>query len=220
MRACIMRACRYEQAKNELQSLLSGIGESERGRFNNIKNREYFSQSVGGLMALSRILDGRLPEIVRDGQGRPHFAEGDIDFNISHSGELCAAVLLERGKVGIDIEMLEGDIERQRKIANRYFTEKEKKLLADSKKPQLDFFLLWTRKEAYAKCIGEGLSSLLAGKDTACAELFVYSYVISCDEKSYIMSICADEDESIELICSDENISIERIENEYQGYSK
>lgn len=90
--------------------------------------------------------------------GKPYLINSPWHFNLSHSGDyvLCA---LSRREVGADIQ-----IERKKnvkKIAERFFSEEENRMLKQSEDENADFFRLWTRKEAYGKLTGEGLAGVL-----------------------------------------------------------
>lgn len=86
-------------------------------------------------------------------------AEGGLEFNVSHSHTL-ALVAVARGRaLGVDIERLRADA-AERQIAERFFSAQEVAALCalpDAQQPRA-FFDCWTRKEAYIKARGEGLS--------------------------------------------------------------
>ena len=83
-------------------------------------------------------------------------------FNLSHSRNyVCLAVSPNR-RVGVDIEVLDKDIQRLDKIASFAFSDPEVQALstypATSRREA--FYTLWTAKEAYVKGTGEGLTRL------------------------------------------------------------
>lgn len=83
----------------------------------------------------------------------------DLRFNLSHSGEWALIALAEGREVGVDIEQhserrdLDG-------LARRVLSDTElvdwRAATTHDARTEL-FFALWTRKEAYAKGLGEGL---------------------------------------------------------------
>lgn len=85
-----------------------------------------------------------------------------IQFNLSHSGTLALyAVTLDRA-VGIDLELIRPEsVDEQ--IAERFFSSEECAALGavHGNLRQKAFFTCWTRKEAYIKATGKGLSTLL-----------------------------------------------------------
>jgi 4'-phosphopantetheinyl transferase len=98
--------------------------------------------------------------------GKPHLdpdcGTDPIEFNVSHSGEI-ALVAISRLPVGIDIEQLRSHVSCMA-IARRYFSTREVRQLEaldERDRPQA-FFTCWTRKEAFVKATGKGISSGLA----------------------------------------------------------
>lgn len=98
------------------------------------------------------------------------FSESDIHFNISHSGEVTLLAFARGLKVGVDVEFArrESDLEA---IARRFFSAQEQQQLsALPTEERLDaFFRCWTRKEAYIKATGDGLSLPLHQFDVSIA---------------------------------------------------
>ena len=103
-------------------------------------------------------IDASKLQINTDENGKPYFdGRSDIDFNISHScGFVVCALSVGEGRVGVDVEREKSaiSIERQVKIAERFFSENEKKALADGE----SFVSLWTKREAYLKMTGDGFA--------------------------------------------------------------
>ncbi|EQB86584.1 hypothetical protein M918_13340 [Clostridium sp. BL8] len=90
--------------------------------------------------------------------GKPYLKEyPSFNFNISHSGEyvLCA---VDDKPIGIDVEEVK-PIECE-EIAKNFFETKEfEYIINQDLKFQLDrFYEIWTLKESYIKCCGQGLS--------------------------------------------------------------
>ena len=96
-------------------------------------------------------------------KGKPALAKdwggGTIRFNMSHSHELALyAVMLDR-EIGVDVEYMH-PIAEMEQIAERFFSKKENgvfRALPERKKTEA-FYNCWTRKEAFIKAIGDGLS--------------------------------------------------------------
>lgn len=78
----------------------------------------------------------------------------EMFFNLSHSEDYVICAVSER-EVGADIQKMQEQVPER--LANRFFSEKEKQLLQDCS-PDL-FYRLWTRKEAYGKLTGEGITA-------------------------------------------------------------
>ncbi len=211
MIACILKidpdALSCESAFTELD----GIGESELSRLGKIKNRDRLAHSVYGLLSLKRAIGGELREISRDGHGRPYFISGDTDFNITHSYQLCAAAVCENARVGIDIERIVISRERQGRIADRFFSDGERKLLDAAENFDECFFSLWTKKEAAAKCIGTGLADIVSG-DAESEDFFFWQYKVDCQGDVYMMTVCSDKDIEPEIIFEQNEISLKKMQ--------
>ncbi|MBQ8950373.1 MAG: 4'-phosphopantetheinyl transferase superfamily protein [Eubacterium sp.] len=77
-----------------------------------------------------------------------------IEFSISHSGDY-AAVVISDSTIGIDIEVKN---DTRFMVTNRMFTETEKNRVFSAEDKDSEFRDVWTEKEAYLKCTGEGIS--------------------------------------------------------------
>ena len=82
-----------------------------------------------------------------------------IRFNLSHSDDLAVVAVAADRDVGVDIEALR-PVPEIEEIARRYFSDREAIELLQSAGDarERNFFRIWTRKEAFIKAIGEGLS--------------------------------------------------------------
>lgn len=91
--------------------------------------------------------------------GKPYLANNTLNFNLSHAGSLIVYILAKSKQVGIDIENIR-PIPEFLDIAKEFFSMQENiDLNSISKDKQLKaFFSCWTRKEAFIKAIGNGLS--------------------------------------------------------------
>ena len=82
-----------------------------------------------------------------------------LQFNASHSDRLGLYVMARSGRVGVDIERVRPlpDLEA---IAGRTFSPHEQQALGavSPAKRCAAFFNCWTRKEAYIKALGDGLT--------------------------------------------------------------
>jgi 4'-phosphopantetheinyl transferase len=100
--------------------------------------------------------------VFREGpQGKPALAwpVEDIPFNLTHTGGLALVAIAGSGRVGIDAETVRSEIEVE-DLSRRFFAPAEAaEILALSPDAQLAaFFACWTRKEAFVKALGGGLS--------------------------------------------------------------
>ena len=87
------------------------------------------------------------------------YGKGDIRFNMSHSEGIAVYAFTRGREIGVDIERIH-EIPEMDRIAERFFSTRENAVfcaLPKSKRKEA-FFDCWTRKEAFIKAIGDGLS--------------------------------------------------------------
>lgn len=94
--------------------------------------------------------------------GKPLLAgeyQSEIHFNISHSDNLALIAVATGRAIGVDLERVRSDLAAD-EIAGRFFSPSERAALANlpAESKSEAFFRCWTRKEAFIKAIGEGLS--------------------------------------------------------------
>lgn len=91
--------------------------------------------------------------------GKPFLANSDLQFNVSHTEGLALLAFVRRRAIGIDVEKVRAQTD-VRQLAERFFSVHERRSLRDLAGDELHaaFFRCWTRKEAYIKAKGEGLS--------------------------------------------------------------
>src|SRR5262249_41616868 len=91
--------------------------------------------------------------------GKPFLPDIDLRFNLSHSGGWAALAVARGHEVGIDIEQIRADRATD-DLAQRFFSPREWAALRALPEAErcAAFFRCWTRKEAFIKLIGEGLS--------------------------------------------------------------
>jgi len=105
--------------------------------------------------------------------GKPYLAqEGEgsgLQFNLSHAGAMALVAVVQGRDVGVDIERIEAGRAHE-EIAERFFAAEE--VEAFRSVPQAArveaFFNGWTRKEAFMKASGQGLT---LGLDRFCVTL-------------------------------------------------
>ena len=86
-------------------------------------------------------------------------ASSPVHFNVSHSEDLALIAVAPDVPLGVDVEAVRA-LPDLLEIATRNFTAGEAQIIASLAPPERAhaFFLCWTRKEAFAKALGEGLS--------------------------------------------------------------
>ena len=92
-------------------------------------------------------------------KGKPFINESNIKFNLAHSGGKVVFAFTNNTDVGIDIEFMR-ELPDALQIAKRFFSEKEVDEFSEIREVDIRtaFFNCWTRKEAFIKALGEGLS--------------------------------------------------------------
>lgn len=146
-----------------LFGLLSPDEQARAGRFVFERDRRRFVVARGTLRQILGRCAGQPPEALRfvyGAAGKPSLAgETHIAFNLSHSGELALIAAARACDVGIDVE-LRHPLEDMMSLAARCFSARENaalRALPDGQRAA-GFFNCWTRKEAFIKALGEGLS--------------------------------------------------------------
>ncbi len=92
--------------------------------------------------------------------GKPRITTNkSIKFNLSHSGELIVFAFSKSTEIGIDVEKVDQTIDYL-EIAKTVFTVEEMDILSSVPTKDLTplFYEFWTRKEAFVKYTGHGLS--------------------------------------------------------------
>ena len=104
--------------------------------------------------------------------GKPFLAEpygssSVLEFNLSHTGGLALIGVCRGRRIGIDVEEIR-PIDGLLSMAETYFTPDERAFIINQLPSDKGRALLncWTRKEAYIKAIGNGLSIPLSSFDT------------------------------------------------------
>jgi len=138
-------------------------------RFHFARDRRRFIVSHGVLRAvLCRYLrvDPRQVRFRYGARGKPHLAKemgnDAFRFNLAHSHELAVYAFTRGREIGIDLEYVR-PLAGAEEIADRFFSARENSefcSLPESLKLEA-FYNCWTRKEAYLKATGDGLSRAL-----------------------------------------------------------
>jgi 4'-phosphopantetheinyl transferase len=157
------------------QELLSSDEITRAARFHFAADRQRFVASRAWLRTiLAAFLRTEAPELTfcyaknqKPFLGAAHAGSG-ITFNVSHSGGIALYAFARRREIGVDVEQIRRDFDVE-SIAHRFFSISERQQLGalpESEKVEA-FFRCWTRKEAYIKAIGEGLSLPLSQFDVS-----------------------------------------------------
>ena len=159
----------------EFYRSLSTDERARASRFKFERDRVHFITARGMLRYLLAAYMDIVPAEVQfryNKQAKPHLSEewSGLRFNISHSGgKVLLAFALDR-ELGVDVEQIRPDFATD-DVAERFFSalEVEKLRLLPKSAQARAFFNCWTRKEAFIKAIGEGLSCPLDKFDVTLA---------------------------------------------------
>ncbi|MGC2161779.1 MAG: 4'-phosphopantetheinyl transferase superfamily protein [Silvibacterium sp.] len=176
----VWRAALDQQTPSQIQSFLHNLSADEQARarrFHFQRDRKRFIVARGVLRAILADYLNKAPEGLSfrySSHGKPSLAEeSDRDgtrFSVSHSQEVALYAVSRGREVGIDLEHIRFDM-AVLEIAERFFSRREVATLRalPTDMQQQAFFYYWTRKEAYIKARGEGLSLPLDQFDVSVA---------------------------------------------------
>ena len=167
---------RLDSSPEDLQAQQTVLSAAERAR----AQRFFFDRDrrrfIAARARLRELLGERLgvrPEAVELAYGRngkPYLARGGWHFSVSHCGEMALFALSRASEVGVDVEALR-PVRAADAIAAQFFSAREREAYAAlaASDRLLGFLRCWTRHEALAKAIGDGLSMPVSALDAACA---------------------------------------------------
>jgi 4'-phosphopantetheinyl transferase len=163
------------EGEKRWEQILSSDERARAASFHFSQDRQYFTATRALLrMLLGSYVDSDPTELVF------HYSENEkpllspspsgiaVEFNVSHSGTI-ALVAFARGRaLGVDVERIRENSDHEA-IARRFFSEEEQRQLAalNPSERHRAFFRCWTRKEAYIKAQGTGLSTPLRQFDVS-----------------------------------------------------
>ena len=150
-------------------------------------------------------------------RGKPYISNSDVSYSTSHTkGCIACAVSVPYAKadkklgeivtesgeyffdadfpceIGIDLEFIDSARSRDRleAIAGRYFSDGESVRLFDTNDTVTDFYHIWTSKESYVKCTGEGMREISRADTTNCYGYVIHEFSVSKKDAEYAASIC------------------------------
>ena len=153
-----------DRLAGSLRHLLSADEIFRADRFHFAKDRIQFIAARGLLRTLLSAYLGIHSDELQFAyaeKGKPYLKETQpraINFNLAHSQSMAIYAFAHDREVGVDLEYVREELAGER-IAERFFSPRESEMLksipAELRKEA------WTRKEAYIKARGEGLSMAL-----------------------------------------------------------
>lgn len=162
----------------QLRQILSPDEHARANRFHFERHRQHFIVARG---YLRRIVSGYLEippaeiQFSYGAQGKPQLATSSaqrqpFNFNLAHSGSLALYAFTRVGEIGVDLERIRPELTSE-DIAERFFSASEVARLNElsAELRHEAFFNCWTRKEAFIKALGTGLSLSLDQFDVTLA---------------------------------------------------
>lgn len=156
------------------ESALSAEERQRAAKFHFDKDRHRYIVSHTSLRGILARYLHRAPEELSfsvNEYGKPFLTDHELEFNLSHSGDYALIAVTRERKVGVDVERIRAEVEIE-ELARRNFSPREvSELTALPLEQRLNgFFNCWTRKEAYIKAQGLGLSLPLDSFDMSLGE--------------------------------------------------
>jgi 4'-phosphopantetheinyl transferase len=154
-----------DTAVQNFRQLLSSDETTRADRYHFERDRRHFTVARGVLRSLlGRYLSLEPAELSfqYSHYGKPDVtfeSPSDLKFNLAHSGGIALYAFTKLAEVGIDVEFIRAEFTGD-EIARRYFSAGEVSALQTLGEVQRHqaFFDCWTRKEAFIKAKGMGLS--------------------------------------------------------------
>ena len=156
------------------KQLLSEDERKRAGRFHFSRDREFFTATRALLRTILGCYAACDPSqlVFRySDKEKPSLKDGfsnQLEFNVSHSGTTAMLAFARGRALGVDVEQIREDFDTDA-IARRFFSTHEVQQLfsLDPAERHQAFFRCWTRKEAYIKAVGTGLSLPLGQFDVS-----------------------------------------------------
>jgi len=172
------------------EALLAEDERERAARFRFDRHRHEYIAGRGMLRVLIGRYLGRLPEALifsYSEYDKPYLKGNSLQFNLAHSGGLALYAFCLNDPVGVDVER-ERALTDGMQIAERFFSPAERAVLRSLPEEQKvpAFFRCWSRKEAFIKAVGEGLSY----------PLDVFDVTLAPDEPARLLQIRGSEEEA------------------------
>ena len=172
---CIASLDRPQSDMKYFENILADDEINRASRFHFHRDRERFIAGRGLLRVILSSYMGASPGEIIFTYGKrgkpalqPQVGGPAIEFNLAHTHEMAIYAVTQDQPVGVDIEFIQADFPVEA-VATKFFSVAELSTLqALPRKLRVEaFFKCWTRKEAFIKALGDGLSCPLADFDVS-----------------------------------------------------
>ena len=161
-----------------LEQNLSADERKRASRFRFARDRDRFVYARGLLREILALYLNAPPGRLSFGygaHGKPFLAgeeHGNLLFNVSHSFDMMLLAIAHTREVGVDLEGVRNNGVAMEEIYETVLSEPEKQALArfGGEVKRMTFLRFWTRKEAYIKADGRGVSLPLERIDVSAQE--------------------------------------------------
>ena len=147
---------------SSLLPFLSGEERVRASRFRTTQLRLRFIVAHGALRSILSRYTGFRPAqlpLVAAATGKPFVSGAPLSFNLSHSDGLAICAVTSEGEIGADVERIR-PIDDAEALVERFFAaDEQRQYWGLDPGDRLDaFYSIWTRKEAFVKATGAGLT--------------------------------------------------------------
>lgn len=98
--------------------------------------------------------------IKRTPLGKPYIDTKSAFLGVTHTDNTLLIGISKKQNFGIDAEDSKRNVERADKICKKYFSQSEIDYISKNEFSSISFLEIWTKKEAYVKYLGTGLSDI------------------------------------------------------------
>ncbi len=150
-------------AVGRMYSLLAAGERTQADRFLYPRDRSRYIVAHAALHGVLCQTLARAPAVLdlqKGANGKPYLPGYPLHFNLSHAGSLALVAVSATRRLGVDLEPLR-ELPDALELATQFHPAELTALRASHPSPRA-FFECWTRKEAFVKATGQGLSVSLS----------------------------------------------------------
>ena len=201
--------------KDEYIGLLNLVSPEKKEKIEKLRDFEDAQSRLFGDLLIRKIIKDKLGlknneiNFGVNEYNKPYLcANQNFHYNLSHSGKYIVCAVSDR-RVGVDIETIK-PINKQ--VAKRFFTYDESQYILSklNENQTKAFYEIWTKKEAYVKCMGKGLKIPLNTFNVFAPEISCFFYCALSNEKAICHVYCESSNEMQILTLSQYDIFFDK----------